>query len=83
MHQDLALVTAVLDYRAAVMARDALNDPKDGFKLLEAHPHLLMTIARMGRAQRGQPLDAPGIEREGMRMAKAQAGELEEEEPTV
>jgi hypothetical protein len=79
MRQNLALVTAILDYRAAVMARDALNDPKEGFKMFEAHPQLLTMIARMGRAQRGQPLDAPGMEHEGMKMAKAQAGEAEED----
>ena len=75
LRQDLALVSAILDYRAACMARDAFNDPKEGFKTFEAHPELLKTLARMGRAQRGLPLDAPDMEREGMRIAKAQAGE--------
>jgi hypothetical protein len=33
----------------------------------------------MGRAQRGQPLDAPDMEDEGMRIAKAQVGEEDED----
>lgn len=56
--QDWGLVQAILDYRAALAARDAFNhkDKAQGFEVLTRNPRLLEVLAMMSRAQRGESL---------------------------
>lgn len=63
------MVTAILDYRAASAAVRLFNE-KGGFEMLEKNPQLIESLGRMARAQRGQPLDAPGAEDEGKEVAR-------------
>ena len=74
MRQDYALVTAVLDYRAAVRARALFEAPerKAAFEQLRAQPRLLEMLALMRRAQSGRPLDGTtpnDLAREGVQVA--------------
>lgn len=73
IRQDLSLVEAIADYRAARAARDAMNhqDRKRGFEILRDNPGLMRVMAYMARAQQGKPLDAPALEQEGMGVAEA------------
>jgi hypothetical protein len=79
LRQDWGLVTAIFDYRAANQAVKSFND-KDGFTVLERNPQLIEVLARMARAQRGEPLDAPGAADEGKAIAQrymAEQGEAD------
>lgn len=71
-------MTAILDYRTAAGAARSFND-KDGFSMLEKNPALIESLARMARAQRGQPLDAPGAVDEGKEVARRHMIEQEGE----
>jgi hypothetical protein len=63
------LVTAIFDYRTAAQAARSFND-KSGFATLEKNPALIESLGRMARAQRGEPLDAPGAVDEGKEVAQ-------------
>lgn len=77
---DLALVSDVLEYRSAVVARDAAGDTKHGIDVFKKHPELLDLLGRMNRAQRGESLEAPGARAEGGQlMARYQADADDEE----
>ena len=69
-------MTAILDYRMAATATRSFNE-KGGFTTLEKNPQLIEMLARMARAQRGQPLDAPGAESEGKEVARKYMNEQE------
>ncbi len=71
LRQDVTLVTAILDYRTAQRAKELFNSPdkKAAFEQLSANPRLLEMLAMMSRAQRGQPLEGPQLDREGMVVA--------------
>lgn len=69
LRQDWGLVTAIFDYRTANQAVKSFNE-KDGFTVLERNPALIESLARMARAQRGEPLDAPGAVNEGKAIAR-------------
>jgi len=71
-------VTAILDYRTAAAATRFFGE-KDGFSMLEKNPQLIESLGRMARAQRGQPLDAPGAVDEGKEVARRCMGEQEAE----
>lgn len=76
---------AILDYRAAVAARDAFNakDKKRAFETLSENPQLLEMLSKMHRAQIGLPLNVPDKQarQEGTRVAEAhRAAEDEGEE---
>jgi hypothetical protein len=69
--QDWPTVQAILDYRAALAAREAFNhaDKRAGFEYLRAHPNLIEILALMSRAQQGRPLSG-ATEREGLAVAQ-------------
>lgn len=50
---------AVLDYRTALRARDAINDTAHGADAMAANPGYLTMLLQMSRAQRGVRLDGP------------------------
>ena len=70
----MALVEAVLEYRAAGDAVEAFNEPDKarGFEKLSGQPHLLDVLARMHRAQVGLDLEtgAETLQAEGMAIAE-------------
>ena len=82
VRQDLVLVRRILDYRAAMLAREKFNEKDKGaaFAYLQEHPRLLEVLALMSRAQRGEPLHGTGAEREGATIAEAHIGEMEDED---
>ena len=51
--QDWALVQAILDYRAARLAVDLMNDGSRGYEQLVKRPELQDILLRMHRAQQG------------------------------
>lgn len=64
VRQDAATVRAILDYRAAVAARDAWQDRERGMQAFEQQPRLLEVLRRLYAAQ-GTPLPEPPGEGEG------------------
>ena len=73
-------VIAILDYRAAVQAKEIFNGPDKAkaFEQLKQHPRLLEVLAKMRRAQDGRPLAGPRLSEEGAAIAK-QYRDVEEE----
>lgn len=72
--QNYGLVSAILDYRAAMRAREVFNQPnkRQAFDQLRANPRLLEILALMRRAQAGQSLDGvSGLAREGEDVARS------------
>lgn len=80
--QDMTLVMAVLNYRAAVQARDVFNGPDKAkaFDQLKRQPHLMEVLAKMQRAQEGRPLSGGSLAEEGMAVADAHRVPPEEDE---
>lgn len=77
-HDGGRLVTEIAEYRVARRAVELMNakgkdDKAAAFRAFESSPGLLHTLARMGRAQRGQPLTGPAaaMAREGDAMVRA------------
>lgn len=81
MRQDLVVVRRILDYRAAMMAKEKFNDKDKGaaFDFFHAHPRLLEVLTLMSRAQRGLPLHVGDAAKEGASIAQAHIGEIDEE----
>jgi len=76
------MVQAIFDYRTAAQAVRSFND-KGGFETLQKNPALIESLARMARAQRGEPLDAPGAVDEGREVARQYMIEQEDRKSVV
>ncbi len=68
-------MNSILDYRAAIQAKDTFNKPdkRRAFEDLKDHPYLLRILTQMQRAQSGDSLlvSRKDAEAEGMAVADA------------